>query len=485
MKTQHTRNYKNVIALVVAIALIGVIPAGAGNAQGGPAFDPRYDINGDGTLNISDVSALSAAIEANYGAQATPATPAPATATAAPVTATAQPATATPAPTVAPATATPMPMGTPQSGGAFTCQVTESLRNFVCPQDIEAPPAVLPAAGALTGQSCPRWVHDQYLVTMAFSADKTISTQRVTSVPAGSVAWRTWHPAIDPTYGCGFLHEHGMNPTLSQADPSWPAFGWEAHMHGMVEPHEGFKIAYANNGDFDPDAPNRKMIGSGLLMFHMGSGSVNTTIPTNIPGTPGLGRVTQQFHSFRQVLRGADGRLLVDVRGQANTGLFGNICQRDDSLNLNSNPDDDILRTFGEPSAKCAKDQSYEIWSGRFFLQTWPGEWSEVNFSMAIFDPITVLNRVNGVVMIERNPAGGLGCERESYMGSVFRRVPVGGNFYSDATGNTMPQNDPRAIRQFIAKGQGAIVINTDASTAQVFKTRVQRDTCTPFLKVN
>src|SRR5438067_7518874 len=47
----------------------------------------------------------------------------------------------------------------------------------------------------VAGQMCPSWVHDQY----------------VTVGPDGKT-YATWHPPVDPQYGCYFGHEHGADP---------------------------------------------------------------------------------------------------------------------------------------------------------------------------------------------------------------------------------------------------------------------------------
>src|SRR5579859_4939544 len=83
-----------------------------------------------------------------------------------------------------------------------------------------------------SGQLCPEWVHDQY----------------VTSGPDGNT-YPTWHPPVDPQYGCYFGHEHGADPRTSRANADLPAFGYAAAQMGMVEPHVGFKVFVMNAGD--------------------------------------------------------------------------------------------------------------------------------------------------------------------------------------------------------------------------------------------
>lgn len=59
----------------------------------------------------------------------------------------------------------------------------------------------------------------------------------------------TWHPQIDPYYGCYYSHEHGSNPALflpgvwwQPNSGRWPAFGYSANLMGMTEGHPGFKV---------------------------------------------------------------------------------------------------------------------------------------------------------------------------------------------------------------------------------------------------
>ena len=157
-------------------------------------------------------------------------TPIPATPTATPqpgATATAQ-STVLVA-TIAPAsTATAQPSPLPTAIGGVSCL------NCVPVTSIAAVPIPAPD---IHNKPCPAWAHDAWLV----------------SAPNG-LLYRTWHPSKQPENkpgaGCLFDHTHGPNnPAGSHADPSAPAYGYAADMHGMSEPHEGFKTFYANAGD--------------------------------------------------------------------------------------------------------------------------------------------------------------------------------------------------------------------------------------------
>ena len=392
---------------------------------------------------------------------------------------------ATPRPTTSPtprptntATATARPTNTPAPsatptmpahvGNNYDCNLPPSARMYVCAGDVQLPPATLPN---LAGQACPAWVHDQYLVGLSQLPDGSLRTTRITASSIGNgVAWRTWHPSIDPATQCGFDHEHGDDPARSNADRSLPAFGYESYLSGMLEPHFGFKVAVANNGDVNPFDGNRQMRANGRIVFHM--------------GTSGSGRVTERMHSFHKVLRDASGNLLIDVRGMGDTGNVGNICQRDISLQTNNDPADDVGRTLGQPDALCPKDQSYEIWSVKYSILTGPQswDWTEINFSMAVFDPVTVLDASGKG--IKPNPVQGAGgCRRETYFGSVFLRS-AGGEYFTDIFGAKVARTNPKAVRQFVSAGQGVIQINSDPGTASVYKTQ-ETSYCTPFLKLN
>jgi hypothetical protein len=84
-----SKKQTSLLALVLAVSLIV-------SASAQTQINPKADFNGDGVIDIRDVSALSAYVEANYGATVNNSTPAPTT----------LPATATLAPTTQP-TSTP------------------------------------------------------------------------------------------------------------------------------------------------------------------------------------------------------------------------------------------------------------------------------------------------------------------------------------------------------------------------------------------
>ncbi|MES4792641.1 MAG: hypothetical protein C4321_06300, partial [Chloroflexota bacterium] len=94
------------------------------------------------------------------------------------------------------------------------------------------------------------WVHDRY----------------VTTGPDGKT-YPTWHPPVDPQYGCLFGHEHGADPRTSKADNTLPAFGYAAAQLGMTEPHAGFKVFVINAGD---EFEGRRSTADYRIVFHHG-----------------------------------------------------------------------------------------------------------------------------------------------------------------------------------------------------------------------
>lgn len=274
--------------------------------------------------------------------------------------------------------------------------------------------------------TCPAHVHDRYVV---FGPD--------------GLPYRTWHPQVvplDPAQPngptCRFAHEHGDDPRTSLADPTLPAFGYAAAMHGMEEAHEGFKVFVINRGTRNDEG--RVATTSTRLMVHMGTG--------------GPKRFTLQHHTMEFDLVASDGHE-IHVHGMADTALGGSICERDRSLG-DANPANDVGRTFVvTPGNGCnAEGSLYEIWQFRLDVGA-----ATVVASAAVFDPITVMNPADRSVAVPTHtvyPQFGVqrGCARESYHGPVYWYHPTGPKvFHTFATGYPVPPDMPRAIEQFVS----------------------------------
>ncbi len=310
--------------------------------------------------------------------------------------------TATPVPPSAtPAfTATSLPTSTPVPPTETTASPTATL----------APPTVVPTTdpGAtpapVAGQLCPTWVHD-----------------RNTTVAPDGLTYPTWHPQVDPEFGCYFDHEHGADPRTSLADPSLPAFGYinafADTSHIAHEPHNGFKVFVVNKGTTNDEG--RTATTSTRIVAHMGTG--------------GPARFDNQFHSLEFDLVADDGHY-VHVQGMADTGGVGSIC---DSPRQGKT-------VMILPGLGCDRDSPYEIW--QFKLNV--GDKVMVLVAVAVFDPITAMNPANHTQLLlmqdvfasRANEAPFMppfgGCDRESYSGPVYWYNQGGSTVYNtDAMG--------------------------------------------------
>lgn len=79
-------------------------------------------------------------------------------------------------------------------------------------------------------------------------------------------SWPTWHPPVDPRYGCAFGHEHGSNPRAFRrfGRTGMPAFGPIGAFASSDEAHAGFKVFVVNE--------DRKGL-SWIAVLHQGSAS--------------------------------------------------------------------------------------------------------------------------------------------------------------------------------------------------------------------
>lgn len=257
-----------------------------------------------------------------------------------------------------------------------------------------APRAGCPSPAAQAGQPCPQALHD---------AIKTTG-------PDGK-SYPTWHPAVDPQTGCYFGHEHGADPRTSNANATMPPFGYVGSVAGMAEPHEGFKVFVANQGD-QIDAAGT-MIASPAdirVVFHM--------------GTARVGRYTNRFHSVIYDYVHQDGRAL-HLQGMADTGglaAVGATC--------------DHPRKGGRDFSTIGCNDPYEIWAFKFQVihpddpLTAPDQTrATAGGAVAAFDPITTRDPADNTRLVyteqyrngpqAANPLSPLalyrGCRREAY----------------------------------------------------------------------
>lgn len=83
-------------------------------------------------------------------------------------------------------------------------------------------------------ERCPTWLHDLY-----------VTKNRMGGAYGEPNYWRTWHPAVDAVFWCGFGHEHGSFP--GRYEPQFGYTAWKTpdgtRVHGrQEESNAGFKV---------------------------------------------------------------------------------------------------------------------------------------------------------------------------------------------------------------------------------------------------
>lgn len=300
------------------------------------------------------------------------------------------------------------------------------------------PSSETPVAGAL----CPAWVHDRY----------------TTTGPDGK-QYPTWHPPVDPEFGCLFGHEHGADPRSSNADSSLPAFGYAAELMGMPEPHVGFKVFVINQGDIADDG--RTAQADYRIVFHM--------------GTSGVKRYTERMHSLEYDYIARDGSAReAHIYGMADTSAnpIGSTC---------TNP-----RSNGRDFSTIGCNDPYEIWPFVFNIMHPNDPFTDVmhvrlsiSGSVAAFDPITTVDPSDLTRLVftqeYRRPGSGIdpkspgaefqGCQREAYGGpNYWNNVGEPTVYYTDVMGHVQPGPGPGLIRQEVSA--------TAAQSNEVYKLR-------------
>lgn len=463
-----------VVAMVIAMVQMPALATSEAQATARPTATPRNQATAIVHLQ-SRVSVLETAVPAATS------TPRPATATPLPITpsvtpsVTPRPATATPRPAT-PTPVTPTPAGptptAPVHGGVFDCDVPAEQRNYVCGDELAIAPPTLPN---LAGQACPDYVHDRYIVV----ALQTPAGEWITrpapapvNIAPHEAVWRTWHPSTDLATGCYFTHEHGQDPAASLADASAPAFGLIGCLHGGVhcaEPHHGFKVFVANKGQVNDEG--RRFLASSRMVFHF--------------GTSGIGRFERRDHSAEMDYIGPNGEqqrtmLMLD------TGLAGNICQRDPSLS-DGVQGNEVTRVLQENPATttCPKNGPYEIWFGqrRVYSSQWGdpnegGAVAKVKSGFAAFNPATFYTLRDGEVSMTQT--GEFGCDREAYHEGAFMYSRFGdATVYTDMMGQEIPPGTPGGALQRFSRQYGEMSLTDDG--LNVMKWR--EDNCAPGLE--
>jgi len=241
--------------------------------------------------------------------------------------------------------------------------------------------------------------------------------------------YRTWHPAIQPNdlpgAGCVFDHTHGpRDPRNSKADPTLPAYGYAADLHGMSEPHAGFKTFFANAGERNT---------------FEGFSSTSDVKATFHQGTRGAGRVNQRMHTLEFDLKNVNGAE-VHIDGMGDTGFAYNQC--DPAAQVDTENGTIGVRLFAMPKPladSCGVGTPYEVWEWATPLN---GD-NRIHAKLGTFDAITVLNPASGLLeqtsaTWPNGPFGG--CKSDAYFGPVYLNTNVD---YVDAHG----------LRQVIKRG--------------------------------
>jgi hypothetical protein len=120
----------------------------------------------------------------------------------------------------------------------------------VTPEPTATEAAVTPTIPPISGEPCPAWVHNGYVAVG----------------PDGN-EYPTWHPPVDPVYGCYFDHEHGVEPAAGQTRVE-PLFGYIGAVGGFSEPHAGFKVFTFECGASGDQGPNQF---EAVVVMHMGT----------------------------------------------------------------------------------------------------------------------------------------------------------------------------------------------------------------------
>lgn len=292
---------------------------------------------------------------------------------------------------------------------------------------VPASPPFVPAGREVPqpNQTCPSWVHDQY----------------VTIGPDGK-PYRTWHQQIDPVHWCYFHHEHGSDPA-----PHRPAFGYAAAQVGMTEPHEGFKVYKFVNGKV-------------------------TVVATHHFGTANaVGAACARFHEY-------------GLAAYADTVLVGDLYLLADHGKSQHARTDTDLRPRNCPNQAAEADADGSSGVRKFQVATmdpigyepWRIDFGKVIIAdLAMFSVNTHarITDCNTLECYENVPTGDQGEFRAVVYGWGFgiSAGPYTGVFYSDVYGRSIKQaGEPGAVRQYIAPGAAAVIPDLTVATDECYQ---------------
>jgi hypothetical protein len=347
----------------------------------------------------------------------------------------------------------PTATNTPQA----TATATNTPRPTATATNTPIPPTATatPSSGSVpvAGQPCPAWVHDRY----------------VAQGPDG--AWYpTWHPPVDPQYGCSFGHEHGDDPTGATALRGRSVlFGYASIKAGMSEPHVGFKVFVWNNIQH-PNAPAHSGA-SVVMVLHQ--------------GTAGAGRFTTVFHDLEfHYVNPNDGREvhihMLAPFGALLVGCGANDPAMDLRLQQASVPG---ARQVSSTRCFATPNIPYEDWITALYVGAdASGNWrAYLDPHFAVFNPNTYCEVVNGACVLAysdvragtgADPAGTAswfkGDKREAYLNQVW--LDNAGNstsVWTDPYGRLTTPTAPGAIEQYIAAIDSRPLTNSAAWGAE------------------
>jgi hypothetical protein len=331
-----------------------------------------------------------------------------------------------------PPTNTPAPTATPQ------------------PAPTSAPGSETPVAG----QPCPAWVHDR----------------QTTTGPDGK-QYPTWHPPVDPQYGCHFGHEHGDDPRTSVLfqEVGMPPFGYVNAVEGQrKEDHVGNKV-YVVNDDTRG--------GSLLVKLHQGTHSADAFV--------------NNLHELHYHYRNRDGRRL-DIMILAAFGKSGEIrvgCGANGGQIVQTGAPTNAMGAGARviPSSECfaLPNIPYEDWLSGNHITTADGrELAYFDPHFAIFNPsryfqpgqpnnvgrsVDRCRQLNGTISgecqaVKSNPSitwdspssPFKGEKREMYSNQTWITNAGGPNvWYCDPYGrNASTQPFPGSVAQYISSSQ-------------------------------